>query len=271
MASLVTGQSISQPQFPLAVNPYWISRGLVGCFTQCGRKMVDLLSPSQEATTNTTVQRGSISGLMNDFSGTQYIEFPNQTKYQVIGAITIIALIDIRSFTNYVQIASKEGTVSNGNVAFEFRCGLANATDPTPCFIRATASAGTFGAWGSTGHSTALGRRCLGVRATDGAVTTSPSFFENGRILGTGGFLGAGSGATADAGDILRFGRRPDGVTQMDGGIECVLLFNQALSNAESILLTTSPYYVFSNNTRRIWANLTTAMMAGIWIDLPPD
>ena len=238
----------SQPQSgPARIDPYWISRGLVGAITRISGRLVDVaagLVPS----TNTGTDAVGRAGKVTTFSGSTYAEFTDAAAHRLIGPLTILVGVNIKSFSNYTHFVSKQSTTTT-NGAFEFRLGAASATDNLPYFVRANT---TYNSWKSFDSSTTLGRNVLAVRCASGLIDAAPDFFVNGLWSTASASGGSGAGAATTGGN-LRIARRVDAATQLDGDIEFIWLFNKALLDSEIVALTANPWQVVATTQRRIW------------------
>ncbi len=243
----------TQPEVGVGVNPKWVERGLVALF-DC-RQGMELIS-GDRATSNTATYVTGANGVAADFSGTANQQYAHRASYVVTGAITIAPLIDVSALTNYGAIISKMGSTT-ANVPFELRVGNA-ATDGKIYFGRATGS-GITQYSSSTNLLSAPFSGMIIVSSSSGLVQNQPYTHVNG-VKSTPNITGGTTGNCTDNGSsVVWIARRFDGVTQLDGRLYYVPLFNVELSDAHKKELYENPWDIYAPQQRNIYVGVSSS------------
>ncbi|MDB5822189.1 MAG: hypothetical protein JWR21_893 [Herminiimonas sp.] len=180
--------------------------------------------------------------------------------------MTIVALMDVRSITNYTQIISKEGTTTS-NIPYELRLGATGPNDPSLILFRANANA--------TGHHTTsvvgsiASKVVYAVSSASGLIEAIPNAYigKSKEVVSTAD--GSNTGVCTDNGAAVWIGRRSDGATQLDGRIYYIALFNRQLSDAEVLSFTDYNWQVFQAPQQPLYAVAAAAGVNGAlgWLE----
>lgn len=229
-----------QPQFYRNVN--WgnqISSGLTALFNTTAALELVYNNPASNVTTTNTPGVGLLGA---DFSGTANQQYSHRPGYAITGALTIFVLMGLRARTNYGAIISKQATTTT-NAPFELRLGSSGATTGEVQLLRANASTYNTITAGSVGQ-TLIGLNTLTallVRVDTPSAAAQADVFINGVQYSSAMNLAS----VTDNGSAVWIGRRYDGVTQLDGRIFYVSLWNRLLSLDEQKSLTNNPWQLF--------------------------
>lgn len=193
-------------------------------------------------------------GRLKNYSGSANTRYPHHPNFAIIGDITIVALCEIRSLTNYTAIVAKQGTVSSA-APYELRLGGSSANRGEVDFIRAGASGFQEMRCAVDVVPTGFSGVLAFTRPTGTITDTTGNVFVNGNKSALSAAFGSGNGAATDNGTSdVWIGRRYDGVTQLDGKIYYVLLFNRVLNDFEIRSISQNPWQIFKPMPRRIFA-----------------
>lgn len=238
VAIIIPSRRTRQPQGAAQIRPYWRSRGLVVLFN--GATFQDLVTRNYATNSGSVVKRRNANGSLGpDISGTQYLEFPDRDALDITGALSIFWRGQFDATTgNYRCVVSKAD--SNGATDTPFEIYLASL-DGKLTTLRASGSVYRDYQSDATDPFGGQATSTMGVIYSDGLIQTVPLVYANNAQLSVAtGFTTTGN-CTGNA-KTLRLGRRQDGGTQLDGSIECVALFNQAISGAEYLALYHDPW-----------------------------
>jgi hypothetical protein len=236
-----------QPQIPAGVN--WAnpaSRDLRVLITPVAGKLREVCLgslPTADTSTPTVKQYGTASAYSN-----QQTTLEHQSQYDVLGDLTIIAIVTPNSLTNYSAVISKQSNPSI-NTPYELRLGSA-ATDGNVNFLRA--NSGYLGWQASTSSVVSAGSRSV-IAVTQGPdITVAPTFVINGTTYAGNLFISTGvSGAPTTALDPIYIGRRADNITFLDGSIQFVAVWARILSAFEIASIAANPWQLFAPLTRQ--------------------
>jgi hypothetical protein len=231
-----------QPPPSVGFDRRWLNRGLVALFDQrLGLERVQ----NVWASSNTATVVPSVRGVGGDYTGTANTQYPHRDAYATVGAMSIVALVDVDALTNYSAIIAKQEN-STTRCPYELRLGNA-PTDGKINLVRANAT--TFEVRTSASSIVSAGfSGVVGVSSPNGnlnPMTVNAYVGANKYSLSVDGG-GAGSDVATDNGtSSVWIGRRSDGATQLDGKIYWVALFNRELLDAEWTALAANPWQLF--------------------------
>lgn len=237
----------SQPQGLARVNP--ALRGLVALFD--GFSATDIVN-NVRASNITTLATVAQAGRVADFSGSANHQYPHHPSYSQIGPLTILALAEVRTLSNYGALIAKQFDQVT-NCPFELRLG----SNPTDCFLNLVrANAVGYKVAAGTANTFAAGPQkvAIAVRANTDLIEGGADGFVNGVKSSLSAPAGSGTGAPSDGSlSPVWIGRRSDGVTQLDGKIYYVALVNYAMSDAEILRVQANPMMLYAPLARTIW------------------
>lgn len=238
-----------QPQRPTGVSAEWRQRGLVALFdTRAGIELIH----NNRASNLSTTRSPSAGGMAADFSGTANQQYAHRDAYSTTGAMTLVFVMDVDTLSNYGALIAKQGTTTS-NGPYEVRLGT-GSTDSRISMLRASsANYGISNASGSDLISAGEKIVRLVIRFTEADEVPIGHAFVNGAKLSFGG-PPVGRPPTDNMLATVWIGRRYDGVTQMDGRIYYVALFNRAISDAEALALTQNPWQLYVKRPKRLFA-----------------
>jgi len=250
----------SQPQEAIGANPEWVSRGLVALFDQ--RILVDVVNGIR-ASSNSGVAMPSRQGIGQDYSGTANTQYPHHPAYAITGPLSIVALLEVDTLTNYNAIISKQATTTTA-APYEFRLGY-GPTVAQPTLLRAgaadyrehtTTSSAIFSAPFS---GTIIATYPTGITGNTGGF-----LYTNGVQTALNLLLGSGTVAVTDNGSSpVCIGRRAAGTTQLDGKIYYVALFNRELSASDAKAISENPWQLFESRHSYIPLNIASSGVTG--------
>jgi hypothetical protein len=218
-----------------------ITLGLQALFD--ARNAVEVIS-GDLATNRSSLAQPGPQGFAGDFSSTANQQYAHRAAYTVLDDLTIVAVCDVRSLTNYGALIAKQN-LTTAYAPYELRLGAVGPTDSQLLLLRA--NGGTFAGVGTGANR--LSVPFSGVLSVSVLANIStPQFYVSGVP-----FTGTGTVTTAtDLGAAVWIGRRYDGATQLDGRIYYVALFNRVLSAAEHASLAQNPWQLFEPQQIRI-------------------
>jgi hypothetical protein len=237
-----------QPQGYGAIRPYWRSRGLVFLFN--GATFQDLVTGKFATNSGGVVRRANANGNLGpDISGSQYLEFPDSNALDITTALSIFwrGAFDA-TVGNYRSVISKADTNGASNTPFEIY--LASVDGKLTTF---RASGSGYRGYQSDASDPFGGQTTstMGLIYGDGLIQTAPVLYANRTQLSvTSGNTDTGN--CIGNSKTLRLGRRQDAATQLDGSIEIVALFNQALTTSEYLGLYDDPWGQLLVPSRRV-------------------
>src|SRR5674476_502688 len=101
MSGLILPQRFNQqPQYPVDLDPKWVSRGLVEPFS---RYKLGATHGTAPVVASVGVIAKSLTG------GTNYLTYPNDARYAITGPITLLTVLIIRSLGADQCFALKDG------------------------------------------------------------------------------------------------------------------------------------------------------------------
>lgn len=229
-----------QPQFYRNVN--WanpIANGLAALFNTSAALELVYNNPASSVTTTNTAGGGLLGA---DFSSTANQQYSHRPGYAITGELTIFVLMNLRAATNYGAILAKQQTTTT-NAPYELRLGSSGATTGEVQLLRANTSTYNTARAGSTGQNLVSLNTltALFVRAAAPSSSAQVDFLVNGVQYSSEMNLAS----VTDNGSAVWIGRRYDGVTQLDGRIFYVSLWNRLLSLDEQKSLTNNPWQLF--------------------------
>ena len=199
----------------------------------------------------------STCGWRRGSDGGPAIDFPAATAAKIaiaglpdapfLGPLTLIWRGTIDTGSGYRQFAGKHA--GNGGVASPFEFRTDNAATPLLTLVVADAS-GNITFWVGPAVTLGVCRSYAVVRQKNGA-NYPVTFYVDG--VPTTAAAQNWNGDTAGSGADLWIGRRPDGVTQMDGGLELFLAYSRALRPDEMAALAAAPYAPFVAAPANAW------------------
>lgn len=236
--------SLHQPQL---IQPYyqcpldeghWAYNNLVFAYS-AGRGNADGRFPSNYGAFVGNVSRGASERgrTIVPANSTSYINFPHLADYNILGEISIVALIRPTSALAQQAIVTKCETSGGANTPFGFFVDNLK--------VSLNRSNAGFRVWAGTVNVTSDTNTV--IAATQGSnISVAPKFYINGVFdSGAASNLYGGSGTGAPTGNTtsIKIGNRTDLLSQCFHGIYDVLIFNRVLSAAEIAELS-----------RNIWA-----------------
>jgi hypothetical protein len=239
----------SQPQIAAGVN--WgnpISHGLGGLFDT--RNAVELVY-SNAAKNKTSLISATQAGLAADFSATANQQYSHRPGYAATGAVTIFAVVVIRSLSSYTAIISKEQTTTR-NMPYELRLGN-TSSDGAFTYGRANNADYKRSSASTSIASASVNLQTIAARSISGNPADIPDAFV-GYIKTALSVKAGGATTVTDTGADVWIGRRFDGATQLNGKILYVAVWGRALGDSEIFSLTANPWQLFATLPRRIWA-----------------
>lgn len=229
-----------------------LTRGLAGLFD--GQTRTELASMARFSSDSSTGVLGP-AGRARRYTGasSQSSQWAHQSRFAVLGPITIMAYLDVVSKTNYGGIISKQATASTA-VPFEFRLGT-NATDGDLNFTRANGT--NYSQWKSTVGAGFVGtgnRQIVGARSTRASIDNPPSFFANGVFASSSqvNVVTDANPPTDNGSSAVTIGSRNAGTTFLDGRVYWVAVWNRALSDDEMRQIWRNPWILFESVQREI-------------------
>lgn len=239
-------KQLIQPYYQCPLDEsHWAYSNLVFAYST-GRGIADGKFPSNFGSHVGSVNRGVGEKGRNvvPANSTSYVNFPHRAEYNVLGEISIIALIKPTSSIAQQGIATKCETSGGANTPFGFFVdGLRVSLN------RANTGGGTpYRVWASAATITADTN--VVIAATQGAdIGVDPKFYINGTFdTGAASALYGGTVATgAPTGNTtsLKIGNRTDLLSQSFHSVYDVLVFNRILSASE--------IKEISNNIWAVW------------------
>ena len=251
----------SQPQHAVGIdwaNP--LARDLKILVSNNGGSLREVVSGRLPASRGSSTRQTS-KGIAEDFANTQ-ATFAHHPNHDVLGELTIAALVYVDALSNYSAIISKN---SGGTTAMPFEFRLSGGTaDGSFDLLRANA---TYKSWNAraiaTGSLINTGTYNFVSVAIDAEISSRPTYYVNGQeFLGTNSAglttgNGTGSGVATSNQGTLYVGKRADGVTYLDGGLLLVCVWGRKLSVAELKGFEANPWQLFA--PRRIYIPTSTA------------
>ena len=239
-----------------------LARGLTTLITGVGDgRLYDIAHGSDFASNTATVRNGT-DGIGAEYAS-QYTKFQNHDDYSITGAMSIAAIIDIDTLTNYSGIAACQTTTQIGG--FELRAGNGQ-TDSKVMIHRA--NAGGFRQHRPTTNALIAGDKnaYIGISAADGLLETVPAMYVKGvkQTLSVGG---NGTGQATLATGELNVGQRYDGVTRLDGAVYYLAFWDVELSEEEHAELRQNPYQLLKKR-QKYWVLPTAGATAVLDNDL---
>lgn len=176
-----------------------------------------------EALAGTLQVGASFAGIGIDITGAGYVSAARASDSPFLGAITLVWIGNADTLGGGTLRHLMGKHASNGATQNPFDFYL-DAGKPT--LVRAHNT--DYKVWQSSSTVTA-GVRTMVSCVTGAAVDDTVTFYiDDAAVGGTGS--GTAGGSPTGSGADLRIGRRADGATQMDGQVEAVLLFGEALT-----------------------------------------
>lgn len=208
---------------------------------------VDLIT-GRLASVNSATRMAGRQGQTHDFSSSANVRFATHPNYAITSAITVLASIDLDTRSTYGAIISKSSATSS-NVPYELRIG-SGISDGKVSVGRA--NAGGLRQFSSASDIvTAPFSGIVGFSSGTSEINSAPTNYVNGVAYATALTGGTGSGAATDNGADVWIGRRFDGVTQLDGRIYWIALFDRALDTNEIRDIWADPSIIFPTQPRR--------------------
>lgn len=239
---ILPDRRIVQP--PDGVGVDWsnpVTKDIGGLFdTRSGVELVY----NNRASNYTALRAASRAGAAADFSGTANQQYAHRPGYATTNAMTIFALMEVRTLSNFGAVIAKQQTTTV-NVPFEFRIGSNVATNSVFNFVRASASSGA-NTKTTTGNRLAAAPgvpRAVAITVANGLLATIPNAYVD--KVKTAFNANSTAGSCTDSAQPVWIGRRYDGATQLDGRIYYVALWNRELSEVEIGSLTDNPWQLF--------------------------
>lgn len=227
-----------QPQGGIArVNPSGIAaNGLKALFDlSSGRELISGVGP----TTVPVERKATATGVGAKFAGSGELVYAHRPSFVILGDITIVAFVDVDSFSNYSAIISKQETTTT-HCPYELRLGGSAAANSNIQLLRTSGSLDAMdglatlpspkpGMFISAGHSVSAGvnRYCY-----DGVVQDAA-----GRST---------SAATDNGGSNVIIAGRSDGFTHFNGTMFWIALFARFLAADELVELKRRPWQFFA-------------------------
>lgn len=207
---------------------------------------VELIS-GQLASINTSSRLASQDGSPSDFS-THYQRYAHRPAYAQTGAVTIAMVLDVDALTNYGNLISKQRT--NGNdIPYELRLG-AGDTDSRINLVRASASS-SIGTNASGSNTIAAGSKSVLLIVSIGfGIGPAIDVWANETKYSVAA-VDNGTGATDDGAADVWIAQRQDGVTQLDGRIYYVALFDRQFTDSMAEELRADRFGVYEPGS--IW------------------
>lgn len=249
----------TQSQLSLGASALWRARGLVALFdTRLGVELIH----NNRASNLTSTLLPSVAGMAADFSGTANQQYAHRPAYATTGAMTLVIICDVDALSGYGALIAKQETTTT-YCPYELRLGN-GSSDSQLSWLR--------GSNGPYQLGTSAGSNLVAAGAKDVRLiwrinenTTAGSAFANGV---RSDFISAGL-SPLDNGAAVWIGRRYDGVTQLDGRIYYVALFNRAISDAEALALTVNPWQVYGKRPRQVFrASAASTVPARYYFDM---
>lgn len=211
-------------------------------FFDC-RSAVELVHKNP-AKNRSTLVFPSVGGVPADYSGTANQQYAHRPGYAITGALTILALLEVRSLNTYSAIIAKQASPTTF-CPFELRLG--NATGGGDInMVRANTDYRGFKSPASLITAQPNVLQLLAVRCPNGLVETPADAVVNGvkSALSTG--EGIATGLCSDNGADMWLGRRSDGLTQLDGKLYYVALSARYWADAELDKLRARPWQLLA-------------------------
>lgn len=219
-----------------------LTSGLVFCalFNQgAGGVVYDLTgNPNHRLTPSGTPvswQAGLDGGPATSLSGTGFWTTggaPSDAPF--LGAITIVFRGKLN--VNDGQLVGKH--IGTGVTANPFDFSNPGASVDL-YFVRGNTAART---WRISGGLVVGKQGTWAVSSPDGILETVPAFYSNGVRLPAPTSGAAGTGQCTGGSHPIRFGRREDAASQVNGQYDYVLIYNRALTDSEHHWLANEPY-----------------------------
>jgi hypothetical protein len=237
----------SQPNRITSASEFWKSQGLVALFDTVNAVEVIF---GQVAKNRTSLSATSKLGLSADFSSTANQQYAHKPDYAITGDITIVALCDDITLSSYSGLIAKQGTTTTYS-PYEFRLGNGPG-DGNTALLRADSS-GYSSTYGVTANITTGFSGVIAVthKLSGTAITYANNALSNHNAASTT--------TPADNGSDVWIGRRYDGVTQLDGKLLYVALFNRALNNVQIRSIVSNPWQIFEPETIPLFFSTVTA------------
>ena len=240
-----------QPQYPVGIdrsNPLTV--GLSGVFSPLTSGGMRNLVAGVFPTSDTGTLRVTRKGVLRDYVSGQKSTFANRADYGLAGAMTIVVIADVDTLTNYGALVScQDTTTTNG---WELRLGF-GVTDSRILMHRANTDLRQYTAAASNLILAGSLNNFIAVTFPSAAVDTAPTYNINGVQYFGALISGSATGAAIASTSTLDIGARASGGTQLDGGVQLVLLWNRALSFAELEQIRANPWQIFPPLEREIY------------------
>jgi len=214
--------------------------GLVGLLYPSGAGLIDVLNNNQPSADTSSRRIGKL-GLYSDYNSSDQTEFSNKLNYGLASAMTLIVIFDADTLTNYgALISCQDSAATNG---FELRLG-SGATDGNMQLIRANTDWEGWRVGGASVISAGTKDNFVAISCNDADIGTSPAFYNiNGtKRTDTTSASNGGTGNQVASTHSLFVGRRESGVTQLDGAVNLIALFDRALTFNETESIRSNPY-----------------------------
>ena len=188
---------------------------------------IELIS-GQLASVNTAARLARQDGAPRDFTS-QYQRYAHRPAYAQTGPCTIAMVLDVDALTNYSHLIAKQRT--NGNdIPYELRLG-AGSNDAQLSLIRASASASIGNTASGSNIISAGSRSVLLICSMGFGIGPAIDVWVNETKYSVAA-VDNGTGATDDGASDVWIAQRQDGVTQLDGGIYYVALFDRQFTDS---------------------------------------
>jgi hypothetical protein len=170
-----------------------------------------------------------------EYDSTKVTEFAGTTAYRVVSDWSILVCFDLDAATNYSHIVGCQQSATT--YGWELRAGNAD----TGRDISLTRMTTNYFAASGSGNNVRIGNNVLAV-ACKKDIQSAPSVAINGVAVSLSNTAGGGSGDIAAGTGNLKFGKRQDDFTKLDGAVYFFALWHRQLTQAECIDLSVNPY-----------------------------
>ena len=248
----IPGQFLAQPRFATNLDQsHWLFKNIVLAWS-AGRGLNDGahgMGSSVGVDTYADFPRGHYYVPGDDFS---YLQFADNTDYNVLGELTIIAHIYAGGTTVQQAIVTKCETTGGANTPF----GLFVEIGGNISLNRANIGGGTpFRVW-SSAATMPLGQDTYLAVTQSGDISTSPKFYINGDYdsgAPTSLYGGSGTGAPTSNTTSVKIGNRTDLGSRCYHPIYDVIVANRVLSATEINMISNQFHTIWEAPTLDLW------------------
>lgn len=251
LCSLCWAGETNKPNLGKQINwSHPLTKGLVSSWLMNengGDKIYDLSNNNNTGTfvNNTNWVRGKFGSCLSFDGADDYVNVADSPSNSLIGALTISAWINVTNYTTYNGIVGK--TVTNIPKPYDY---YLLATTGLPKFFRGNGSSST----AFIGTAAPGTGKWVNIVVT--AIGEGVCMYLNGVSNGSGNLNVSGI-TPVDSDLALRIGNRGDLVTDFNGLMDNVQMWNRVLSPSEVLQLYREPFCMFEKPS--FWSSAVAA------------